>query len=451
MADVKVDIQTEYDSAGVKRFKKDTDKLRKDSLKKFGKAAKGVGLAAAAGFGLASAAALKFGADSVSLAKEQIAVEKQLESVLASTGNAAGLTADEIKDMASALQQTTNFGDEATLVGQNLLLTFTNIGKDTFPRATEAMLDMSVAMGQDLKSSAQQIGKALNDPVKGVTALTRVGVQFTDQQKEQIKILQESGDVVGAQAIILAELETQFKGSAAAAREADGGFIAAKNAMGDLQEEVGRGLLEQLAPIMEGAAVAIADVTPILAELTSEFFEELFPALQNAGEALGELAVALGLAEEGSGGLEGAIGILGGVFDVIVFSINSAANAVKIFLDLLQQVSDFIDLVQEADVGDFFRGAAGGFGAIGQELGVPEQFNIAQQLAGFQSGGQFTVGGSGGPDSELVQFKATPGEIITINNNINGIGGDQLGQLIRGAIEGALQEYTDTILIPSFE
>jgi hypothetical protein len=168
---------------------------------------------------------------------EQERVEKQLNAVLKSTQNAAGLTAKEIKNMASSLQQSTTFGDEAILNGQNLLLTFTKIGKDVFPAATETMLNMSQAMGQDLKTSAFQLGKALNDPEKGVAALTRVGVQFTEEQKNMIDEMVKAGDVAGAQKVILAELETQFGGSAKAARDTFGGALKAlQNTQGDLLE-----------------------------------------------------------------------------------------------------------------------------------------------------------------------------------------------------------------------
>jgi hypothetical protein len=35
-------------------------------------------------------------------------------------------------------------------------------------------------------------------------------------------------------------------------------------------------------------------------------------------------------------------------------------------------------------------------------------------LFGFQHGGTFTVGGSGGPDSQVVAFRATPGEEVEV-------------------------------------
>jgi hypothetical protein len=123
---------------------------------------------------------------SISEAMDAQGVQAQLAQVLKSTGGAAGVTADMANDLASSLTSVTRFGDEAILSGENLLLTFTGIGKDVFPAATEVMLDMSQAMGQDLKSSAIQLGKALNDPAEGMTALTRVGVTFTEEQKKQV-------------------------------------------------------------------------------------------------------------------------------------------------------------------------------------------------------------------------------------------------------------------------
>ena len=64
------------------------------------------------------------------------------------------------------------------------MLTFTGVGKDVFPQAIQTVLDMSQALGQDLKSSTVQLGKALNSPIDGITALSRVGVSFTDAQKK---------------------------------------------------------------------------------------------------------------------------------------------------------------------------------------------------------------------------------------------------------------------------
>lgn len=186
-------------------------------LRKFGKMAALVGGAAALG-GLV--ATLKIGIDEFMGAQKVLA---QTGAVLKSTGGAANVTSKQIGTMSESLMKLSGVDDEAIQSGQNLLLTFTKIrnetgkGNNIFDQATVAMLDLSVAMGTSLSSSAILVGKALNDPVKGVGALSKAGVQFTASQKDTIKALVESGNVIGAQKMILKELETQFAGSAEAA------------------------------------------------------------------------------------------------------------------------------------------------------------------------------------------------------------------------------------------
>jgi hypothetical protein len=170
---------------------------------------------------------------------EQDRVTAQLNATLKSTGGIAGKTADDLLRTASALQKITTYGDEAIISAQSLLATFKNINKDgeIFDRTTRAVLDLSTAMGTDLKSSAIQLGKALENPTKGISALTRSGVSFSEAQKEVIKSLAESGRLAEAQTIILKELETQFGGSAEAARNTMGGALKAlSNSWGDLFE-----------------------------------------------------------------------------------------------------------------------------------------------------------------------------------------------------------------------
>jgi hypothetical protein len=186
-------------------------------LRKFGKMAALVGGAAALG-GLV--ATLKIGIDEFMGAQKVLA---QTGAVLKSTGGAANVTSKQIGTMSESLMKLSGVDDEAIQSGQNLLLTFTKIRNETgagnkiFDQATVAMLDLSVAMGTSLSSSAILVGKALNDPVKGVGALSKAGVQFTASQKDTIKALVDSGNVIGAQKMILKELEVQFAGSAKAA------------------------------------------------------------------------------------------------------------------------------------------------------------------------------------------------------------------------------------------
>ncbi len=145
------------------------------------------------------------------------------EQVLKTTGGAAHVTARQVEELTTSISNKTGYDKEAIGTGAALLLTFTSVrnevgkGNDIYNQATQAVTDMSVALGQDTKSSAIQLGKALNDPIKGVTALRRVGVSFTASQIDQIKVMVKAGNTLGAQKLILKELGTEFGGAAAAA------------------------------------------------------------------------------------------------------------------------------------------------------------------------------------------------------------------------------------------
>ena len=200
-----------------------------------------------AGAALAGAAIAKVSqviGKSIELAKIQIQAEAKLTQVLKSTGHAAGYSANQMFTMASGLQKVTTFGDEAIIGAQTLLATFTKVGKETFPKATETILDMSAALGQDLKSSSVQLGKALNDPVAGISALSRVGVAFTDDQKMMIKKFVETNDIASAQKVILDELAVEFGGVAKAMARTDVGKLEQMdNALSDVQEKLGEKLI----------------------------------------------------------------------------------------------------------------------------------------------------------------------------------------------------------------
>ena len=121
-----------------------------------------------------------------------------------------------------------------------ILATFKQIRGEGFERATMAALDMADVMEGGLNGALVMIGKALNDPIANLSAMTRAGVQFTQGQKDTIKTLWEAGDTMAAQGIILKELESQFGGAAKAARETfPGALKATENALGDVKEEIG--------------------------------------------------------------------------------------------------------------------------------------------------------------------------------------------------------------------
>jgi len=179
-----------------------------------------VGYASASFLGAAGlTAAAKAGFDEM-FAGQKVAA--QTAAALESTGRVAGVTANQINTLAGSLQKLTGYDDEAIQSAENLLLTFTNVrnvagrNNDIFNQATEATLNLSRTFDQDLSSSAVQLGKALQDPVRGVTALRRIGVSFTSAQQKLIDRLVSTGDVLGAQKIILREVTRETGNSARA-------------------------------------------------------------------------------------------------------------------------------------------------------------------------------------------------------------------------------------------
>lgn len=214
-----------------------------------------VGKKIAVGLAIATAGAVAFGVSAVKSFSESQNVMAQTEAVLKSTGGVAGVTSEQVQKLASSFQRVTKFTDEQIQSGQNLLLTFTKIGKDVFPQATEVMLDMSQALGQDLKSSSIQLGKALQDPIQGVTALRRVGVNFSEAQQDVIKNLVNTGRAAEAQQLILKELQTEFGGSARAAGETFAGKLAIlKNSLDDVKETIGGVIVTALVPLTSSLA-----------------------------------------------------------------------------------------------------------------------------------------------------------------------------------------------------
>ncbi|PJE32673.1 hypothetical protein PSM7751_01405 [Pseudooceanicola marinus] len=261
-----------------------------------------------AGMSLALTAPLvAIGKQSMELQKVQAQAVAQVDAALASMGTTAGYTSAELQKIASELQGNSLFGDEEILgkVTSNLL-TFGNVTGDVFARAQRAALDMSAALGQDLQSSTVMLGKALNDPAKGLTALTRVGVSFTEEQKNLIKAMVEVGDAAGAQEMMLAELEKQYGGQARALRELPSGQIeAAMMDIGDAMEQVGAIILPVMAELARKASgVALA-------------FQALSPEVQRFAVIAAAVAAAVGPVLLAVGGLAAAVGALAPVFVAI--------------------------------------------------------------------------------------------------------------------------------------
>jgi hypothetical protein len=201
-------------------------------------------------------------------AKDAAHASGQVEAALKSMGDGGGRSLAQLKTQADALSASSLFDDDAILTKVTAnLLTFGNVAGDVFDRAQQAILDVSARMGGDLQSATLLVGKALNDPAKGLTALRRTGIQFTAEQEKMIKSMVAAGDAAGAQAVMLSELERQFGGAAKAARDADplaGAMLDLSRAMGVLEVAIAP-LAVKLAGFVTGIANALNAMSPAAA------------------------------------------------------------------------------------------------------------------------------------------------------------------------------------------
>ena len=196
----------------------------------------------------------------------------RIGAVIKATGGVAGRTADDLRSFARELAMNTLESTEGVLEAQQRLLTFRKVTGDVFDRTIRVAADLSAVLGQNMSSSAIQLGRALEDPVTGLSALARSGTVFTDQQKEMVKKLVESGQLLKAQSFILDELEAQYGGAAVAAAQ---GYAGALDTLGQrLQEfflsiDENLGLTKALSAIYLTASEALRVLTENMGRLVT--------------------------------------------------------------------------------------------------------------------------------------------------------------------------------------
>lgn len=272
-----------------------------------------------------------WGAGFVEAFNEASEVERKLISVLDKSGKIGGKTKEELGAIADKMQDLTVHDDEAVSGAQTMLAVFRNIQGVNFERTLQTAADLSAVMGGDLQSNAEKLGRALNRPGEGMRALTQMGIAFTKQQKEQIKVMVESGDIAGAQKIILDQLADRFGGAASKATETFSGKVAQlKNRLGNMAEEIGGKLvpiLEKLMPRIEILAQFLSDyVVPAVISVIDTLFEwgkAIYEFVKPALEALLEVGLYVFT------GIQTVVENFGDVFKITFLSI--ALAAVKTF------------------------------------------------------------------------------------------------------------------------
>lgn len=316
---------------------------------------KALGAAAASAF-----AALKSGQIIAGAIREQEQMQRNLlrtEALLKATGSAAGFSARQLQDQARELARGTLQSTEGVQRAQQILLTFRQVSGETFTRATELAADLATVTGSDLNSAMTQLGRALEDPVQGINAMTRSGVSFTAQQKDTIRSLVETNRQAEAQTLILDELARQYGGVARAEAQ---GLAGAQDTLAQATQEAKIKLAEMLnlgptfTVILNDMAASVdasgeafndyesevtlfADVTlgvlGTFADGTATIFRTLAATVNTFGQGVGATAAALALA------VQGDLGSARAVFKL--FAEDAQAN----FTPVINESSKFRDMI----------------------------------------------------------------------------------------------------------
>jgi hypothetical protein len=259
-------------------FKSDPRGLKEaeGALSGFGKKLAGIGAAVAGAF--AVRAVFRFGKEAI-LAAEQVSTANNTLIAVAKATGVFGAETDKVTksliSFAKAQEMRIAVDENVVKNVQAQLLSFKKLSVSAgdvggvFERTTKAAFDMAVVLKKDAGSQAIALGKALEDPVRGLVALRRGGTIFTEEQHKVIKALVDSNDLLGAQTLILDELESQYGGAAeASANWSDRLTLAFKN----IKESIG----ESLTPAFERfAKFLIEQVIPPV----TRFFDEDFPVM----------------------------------------------------------------------------------------------------------------------------------------------------------------------------
>ena len=213
--------------------------------------------------------------------------QAKLNAILSATGETSGITAGQVNDLANEMQRLTRFEDDTVVSASTVMLTFRTISSTTFPQAMKAAADLAAMWGMDLTSAARMVGRALDAPGEGLGMLTRLGVRFTDQQKEMLQQLAATGRGAEAQAQILDILNSKFGGTAQAMVNTYAGRMEQlKNTFGNIKEEIGGAFL----PVLEDLAKALTEAVEGQGSAVTNFANGLKDAIYSLRTTWGAFA-----------------------------------------------------------------------------------------------------------------------------------------------------------------
>ncbi len=468
------------------RYASDTSRFSKgnkqatSSLQKLGKSFSKFGKLAAGGAAVAGVAAVALGkklfeaGEAASTANSRIA---NIADTLGIFGDEAGDVSGRLVALAESQAKLTGISRNTIKETSALLLTFKGVAASAdeaggvFDRAQQAALDLAAAGFGNATTNAQSLGKALEDPVRGLTALTRQGVTFTDEERERIKVLQESNRLGEAQEIVLAAIEGQVAGTAEATansseklRESFG--ILVDQIAGNLAPvfekltEVAQRVIDRLVELWDIHGPAIIEfverarerfaelvdqfrqnVVPVLRDVIDRVIEfvaairewwqrvspgvldsfrrlkqpivDLWTNIKEAFQSVRDLISSFRTGESDGKGFERFIERLVGVFEFLLKVVNFVVRAIGRLADAIRRVTSSKP----------FQALISGIGAIGSGIG-----GIISKIPGLAEGGIVTrptlamVGEGGEPEAVIPLSKMGQmggGVNITINGALD--------------------------------
>jgi hypothetical protein len=420
---ININILSNFNGSGFDRLEKELKRLT-TPMEKIGAVSRA--LAPAAVIGLTALTGMAVGA--VRAAEEAQVADARLRNIVQSMGlfgNQTETVTQRLFDFADATELSTAVDGDLIRSTQAKLLTFANLAKTAdqvggaMDRATLAAIDLAAAGFGEAEQNAVQLGKALQDPVKGITALARSGVTFTEQEKEKIATLVESGKVLEAQNMILSAIETQVGGTAAATATGSQKMTVAFNMMADEIGKVLLPLVETLVPIMVGFFDMVGENSGVVAVLAGIF----------AGLAVAILAVNFAL---NANPIVKVITLIAALAAGLVILINYLVNLYggwdKLFKDIAGWLIGFVAGFKNAinAIGGFFSTMFNGIVSIAKNA-LNGVITVIEGYINRVIGGVNTL-------VDMINNVLTAGKIIGINVKLGKIPPLNIPRLAEGGI-----------------